>query len=376
MKRNVSALTVFFLITSLTVNMVDGKSLGDVDFGKDGWQVKHLEYTFPCEGSAYEDGPCHGQEEYHTITIEWPAYTVTPLLTAYNTITHTSDHGCKYGGYGSTKIFADKISDTVHFEGESRSFLSGKGENRSYGPFYAEPVKVNIVLRQCADYGYLYKTTFRKDVYYKNLGSCDNFCMTAHDNWSRGRVVQGEQYKQCECYCKEGDVKVNRAYEGRWVCETTTTTLKTTTTTFPQYDKDKEYCGPEKNDIIMKIIPRGHLFSGVDFNRGCYEHDRCYAECGQTGKSKESCDSEFRERLHGVCESVFDIYRSMCLQRGWYNPFRYSCLTITKKNEWDCYGTANTYWAAVAAGANMFDAYPCGKKSEPSRPYTPQNPHK
>jgi len=149
----------------------------------------------------------------------------------------------------------------------------------------------------------------------------------------------------------------------------TATTAKTSSTTLKDhnleqleshYDDESEYCGPENHPWVMKIIPRGPPGSGIDFNADCYNHDECYSNCGSTHNSKESCDQQFREGLKDKCNAGLQPTDD-CSGYGWYNPFRYACLTAASMRSVYCYGSAEIYYQAVSKLANYFDAYPCNE---------------
>jgi len=152
----------------------------------------------------------------------------------------------------------------------------------------------------------------------------------------------------------------------------TTVTTKTTTTTlssghnidelepYQTYEDNSEYCGPENNNFIMSLVPRGPPQSGSDFNPACYGHDKCYSECERTQDTKASCDSAFLKRMDQTCQTT--AAKDPCPKRDWYNPLGYTCPVASALGETYCRVGARGYWLAVAGLANCFDAYPCRER--------------
>ncbi len=62
------------------------------------------------------------------------------------------------------------------------------------------------------------------------------------------------------------------------------------------------HCGPN-DDPAGTAATKFFLFPyGKTFDPGCKQHDICYATLKQTGKTKERCETEFRQNLYKVCE--------------------------------------------------------------------------
>ncbi|MBD3387581.1 MAG: hypothetical protein GF416_01025 [Candidatus Altiarchaeales archaeon] len=128
---------------------------------------------------------------------------------------------------------------------------------------------------------------------------------------------------------------------------------------FPPYNNSVDYCGPESNRFISFLVRREHLTSDADFNRACYNHDKCYAECAITGNSKYHCDKEFNDHMDRICDTMFDIYREQCKEKRWYNPLKIPCHIYTSLNKGTCKLQSDAYEVGVKLGATLFHAYKC-----------------
>lgn len=78
------------------------------------------------------------------------------------------------------------------------------------------------------------------------------------------------------------------------------------------YDDSYNYCGWESAPQILK--PRGALFSDVDFNYDCYEHDNCYEECL---KDQITCDYEFETNMINNCGKTYESHIESCNSMDW-----------------------------------------------------------
>lgn len=103
---------------------------------------------------------------------------------------------------------------------------------------------------------------------------------------------------------------------------------------FAPYNPKRDYCGPKR---YGSFVPDKVAFS-YDFNRACYNHDRCYSECWVTNRTQESCDREFLSDMTSWCTGHY----------GSANPNRAGCLTV-----------ASGYYAAVRAGGSAVGSYVC-----------------
>lgn len=137
---------------------------------------------------------------------------------------------------------------------------------------------------------------------------------------------------------------------------------------YPDYSNEKDYCGPENNQLVMSLIPRGPPLSGADFNSACYNHDKCYAQCVRTQNAKEFCDQEFGGQMRQACQTKSRTPENNCMEQAWYNPFRYTCITAKAIGDMYCVGSSYMYQGAVATFANCFNAYPCYVDKHPLIP--------
>lgn len=124
---------------------------------------------------------------------------------------------------------------------------------------------------------------------------------------------------------------------------------------YPPYDAKKNYCGPEG----LFSVPRGSLLSAADFNRACYHHDKCYAECGKTKRTQADCDESFKQTMYDACDDAFDKEMNVCDARAGYNPFKYTCIASARAAASACWTQAKTYHVGVSAGGKAVGAYPC-----------------
>jgi len=124
---------------------------------------------------------------------------------------------------------------------------------------------------------------------------------------------------------------------------------------FPAYDASKNYCGPEG----LFGVPNSNPLSGANFNSGCYNHDKCYAECKTNHKTQGDCDAAFKQSMDDACDAAFDQKMSECdLKSGW-NPLKYTCIANARISASSCWTQSGTYWAGVSAGGKAVGSYPC-----------------
>ena len=88
------------------------------------------------------------------------------------------------------------------------------------------------------------------------------------------------------------------------------------------YDDAKDYCGPEANPTLCKMIPRKIL--GVDTNRACYNHDQRYLDIKFNKEFAFSRD---------MADWLFwlDMLNLIIEQYGRWNPLRYLALGIAMR---------------------------------------------
>lgn len=144
--------------------------------------------------------------------------------------------------------------------------------------------------------------------------------------------------------------------DGRDMSQDGTPSYGTTTTTFPPYDQDKNYCGPEG----MFSAPSGHLLSEADFNTACYEHDKCYSECLVKPKNTQTyCDGQFKRMMDNSCDQEFDRRMNECEKKSGWNPLRYACIASARVRAVTCWGQSRSYHGIVIIGGKLIGAYPC-----------------
>jgi hypothetical protein len=104
---------------------------------------------------------------------------------------------------------------------------------------------------------------------------------------------------------------------------------------FEAYSAGKNYCGPKleaRGQPVPNPIPNQPI-PGVNFNRACYEHDKCYAQCSSNCMTQHMCDGDFRARMLTHCKSRNILVRPQCNQlaevyyQAVYNagPISYNC---------------------------------------------------
>lgn len=84
---------------------------------------------------------------------------------------------------------------------------------------------------------------------------------------------------------------------------------------FEVYNSSKNYCGP-KLEAYGRILPNpipNQPVPGVNFNRPCYEHDKCYAMCSSNCASKAMCDKDFKNRMENICKTKSTVARPACM---------------------------------------------------------------
>lgn len=98
---------------------------------------------------------------------------------------------------------------------------------------------------------------------------------------------------------------------------------------FEPFDPAKGYCGPSGYSIPAYVEL---------FNPACYEHDKCYNQCKNTGATKERCDLDFLRDMRRICDDT------------WWP---------TTANRETCMAAAATHYQAVKTGASHFPACNC-----------------
>lgn len=98
---------------------------------------------------------------------------------------------------------------------------------------------------------------------------------------------------------------------------------------FEPYNPGTGYCGPSGFSLPA--------YTDI-FNPACYEHDKCYNQCKNTGNSKERCDLDFLYAMRKICDDT------------WWP---------TQANRDTCKAAAATHYQAVKTGASHFPAYNC-----------------
>jgi hypothetical protein len=105
---------------------------------------------------------------------------------------------------------------------------------------------------------------------------------------------------------------------------------------YESYKSSTNYCGPKieaYNRTLPNPIPNQPI-PGVNFNRSCYEHDKCYGMCSSNCMTQAMCDSDFRNRMHNHCASRNILVRPACndLAEVYYRavqtaggPISYNC---------------------------------------------------
>jgi hypothetical protein len=109
-----------------------------------------------------------------------------------------------------------------------------------------------------------------------------------------------------------------------------------TAAAYESYHASTNYCGPKieaYNRTLPNPIPNQPI-PGVNFNRPCYEHDKCYGMCSSNCMTQAMCDNDFRARLHNHCASRNILVRPACndLAEVYYRavqgaggPISYNC---------------------------------------------------
>ncbi len=126
--------------------------------------------------------------------------------------------------------------------------------------------------------------------------------------------------------------------------------------TYPAYDPDYNYCGPDH----LFSVPRT-TSSGADFNPACYEHDKCYEECNKPGNEQVNCDQRWRNSMDASCNQAYTT--KMKGECDALSGFMYIFKPICAFSAWigrnDCWDQAATYHTGVGMGAKVVGSYPC-----------------
>jgi len=126
-------------------------------------------------------------------------------------------------------------------------------------------------------------------------------------------------------------------------------------TEFPAYDASKNYCGPEGKFSVPRTSP----LSGADFNVACYNHDKCYDQCGKTKATQDECDEAFKQTMYDACDQAFDEKMTECDKKAGYNPLKYTCIASARLAASTCWTQAKTYQVTVSAGGKAIGSFPC-----------------
>jgi hypothetical protein len=85
---------------------------------------------------------------------------------------------------------------------------------------------------------------------------------------------------------------------------------------FESYKSSTNYCGPKieaYNRTLPNPVPNQPL-PGVNFNRPCYEHDKCYGMCASNCMTQAMCDNDFLNRMNIHCKSRNILVRQKCFE--------------------------------------------------------------
>ena len=129
--------------------------------------------------------------------------------------------------------------------------------------------------------------------------------------------------------------------------------------TFPAYDPDYNYCGPDH----LFSVPRT-TSSGADFNFACYEHDKCYEECNKPGNEQVKCDQRWRNSMDASCDQAYTKMKGECdALSGFMCIFKPICAYSARKKRSGCRDLAAAYHTGTWAGAKIVGSYTCSKKA-------------
>jgi len=85
---------------------------------------------------------------------------------------------------------------------------------------------------------------------------------------------------------------------------------------FDSYHAATNYCGP-KLEAYGRTLPNpipNQVIPGVNFNRPCYEHDKCYGMCSSNCSTKPMCDKDFKNRMENICKTKGIAVRQSCME--------------------------------------------------------------
>jgi hypothetical protein len=84
---------------------------------------------------------------------------------------------------------------------------------------------------------------------------------------------------------------------------------------FESYKSRTNYCGPKidaYNHTLPNPIPNQPV-PGINFNRACYEHDKCYSMCSTNCSTQSMCDRDFLHRMENICKQKNIVIRPTCM---------------------------------------------------------------